>query len=83
MKVKRRTKCLNRYEEGDRQTEWQGDRDRDSMTQTCDHLIRHGDTFTVDEGENLVVVHHRVHALNPQGVHRPVKHNPFLLWFLI
>ena len=47
------------------------------------NLLRHRDAFSVDERENLVVVHHRVHALNPHGIHRTVEYDPFLIGLVI
>lgn len=47
------------------------------------HLLGHRDTFTVNQRQDLVIVHHRVHALDPQCVHWPVKHQPLLVRLLI
>lgn len=47
------------------------------------HLFGHGNSLPVDEREHLVVVHDRVHTLDPQRVHRPVKYNPLLIWFVV
>ena len=47
------------------------------------YLVRHGDTFTVDESEDFIVVHDRVHALDPQSVDRTIENDPLLIWFLI
>lgn len=47
------------------------------------HLFWHGDSVSVDEREHFVVVHHRVHALDPQSVHWSVKHDPFLIRGLV
>lgn len=47
------------------------------------HLLWHGDPVPVDECEHFVVVHHRVHALDPQSVHRSVKHDPLLVRALV
>jgi len=46
-------------------------------------LFWHRDTFSVDESENLVVVHDGVHAFDPDGVHGTIKHYPLLIHFLI
>lgn len=43
----------------------------------------HGDSLSVDECEDFVVIHYRVHALDPQCVHWPIKHNPLLIRLLI
>ena len=43
------------------------------------HLLGHGDALAVDEREYLVVVHHRVHALDPDGVDRRVEEDPLLV----
>ena len=40
---------------------------------------RHGDAVTVSQGQGLVVVQHRVQVLDPDGVHRPIKHQPHVL----
>ena len=47
------------------------------------YLVGHGDTFAVDERQDLVVVHHRVHALDPERVDRPVEHQPLLVRLLV
>ncbi len=47
------------------------------------YLFGHGDSLSVDECEDFVVIHYRVHALDPQRVHWPVKHNPLLIRLLI
>lgn len=47
------------------------------------HLFWHGDSVSVDECEHFVVVHHRVHALDPQSVHWSVKHDPLLIRGLV
>ncbi len=39
----------------------------------------HGDAVAVGQGQGLVVVQHRVEVLNPDGVHRPVQHQPHML----
>ena len=41
--------------------------------------LRHFDDFSAAEAEFLVVVQHSVHTLDPQGVNRPVKHEPLLV----
>ena len=46
-------------------------------------LLGHGDALSVDERQDLVVVHHRVHALDPQRVDRPVEHQPLLVRLLV
>ncbi|KAH3750447.1 hypothetical protein DPMN_184970 [Dreissena polymorpha] len=46
-------------------------------------LVGHGNTLAVDESEDLVVVHHGVHALDPQRVYGAVKHQPLLIRLLI
>ena len=46
-------------------------------------LLRHGDTVSIDESEDLVIVKYRVHGLNPESVHWPVKHHPLLIELLI
>lgn len=51
--------------------------------QSCSHLFRHGDSLSIDERKHLVVIHNRVHALDPQSVNRPVKQNPLLVLGLI
>ena len=47
------------------------------------YLIRHWYSLSIDECKDFVVVHHRVHAFNPQCVNRAIKHNPFFFWLLI
>lgn len=47
------------------------------------HLLWHGDPVSVDECEHFVVVHHRVHALDPQSVHWSVEHDPLLIRALV
>lgn len=47
------------------------------------HLLRHGDALSIDEGQHFIVVHDRVHALDPQCVHRAIEKDPFLIWLLI
>lgn len=47
------------------------------------HLLRHGDSVSIDECQHLVVIHNRVHALNPQSVDWSIKHNPLLIRVLI
>lgn len=51
--------------------------------QSGSHLFGHGDSLSIDEREHLVVIHNRVHTLDPQGVDRAIKQNPFLLLGLI
>lgn len=55
----------------------------ESLIKMFSHLIRHGDSVSIDECQYLVVIHNRVHALNPQSVNRSVKHNPLLIRGLI
>ena len=43
----------------------------------------HLDDLSAAEAEFLVVVKHSVHALNPQSVHRPIEHEPLLVWRVI
>lgn len=45
----------------------------------CCYLFRHRDSLSIDERENLVVVHNGVHTLYPQCVNRSVEHNPLLI----
>ena len=47
------------------------------------YLVGHGDTFAVDERQDLVVVHHRVHALDPERVDGAVEHQPLLVQLLV
>lgn len=47
------------------------------------HLLRHRDALPIDEGEDFVVVHDRVHALDPQRVHGAVEKDPLLVRLLI
>ena len=46
-------------------------------------LVGHGNALTIDEREDLVVIHDRVHGLDPQCVNRSIKHNPLEVWLLI
>eukprot|EP00965_Chrysotila_dentata_P087190 2878450-Pleurochrysis_carterae.AAC.1 len=46
-------------------------------------LRRHGDALAVDEREQLVVVEHRVHRFDPQGVDGAVEQQPLLLGTLV
>ena len=39
----------------------------------------HGDAVTVGQGQGLVVVQHGVQVLNPDSVHRAIKHQPDVL----
>ena len=50
---------------------------------TTPYLLRHGDTLPIDEGEDLVVVHDRVHGLYPQCVHWPIEDEPLLIGLLV
>lgn len=56
---------------------------RESSFLICSHLLGHRDPLAIDECKHFVVIHHRVHALNPQCVNGPVEHDPLLTWFLI
>ena len=47
------------------------------------YLFWHGDTFSIDECEHFVVIHDRVHGLDPECVHGSVEDKPFLVWFLV
>lgn len=47
------------------------------------YLLGHGNPLAIDEGQHLVVVHDRVHALDPQRVHGAVKEDPLLVRFLV
>ena len=47
------------------------------------YLVGHGDTFAVDERQDLVVVHDGVHALDPERVDRAVKDQPLLVQLLV
>ena len=40
---------------------------------------RHGDTISVGESQGLVVVQDGVEILNPDGVYRAVKNQPYML----
>ena len=42
-------------------------------------LLRHTDTFTVDQSENLIVVHNGVHTLDPQRIYRTIKQYPLFV----
>ena len=46
-------------------------------------LVGHGNALTIDERKDLVVIHDRVHGLDPQSVNRSIKHNPLEVWLLI
>lgn len=46
------------------------------------HLRWHLNDLTAHQTQLLVVVQHRVHILDPHGVHRPVKDKPFPVWAL-
>ena len=37
------------------------------------NLVWHGYSFTIDKGEDFIIIHHRVHWLNPQGIHGSIK----------
>jgi len=37
------------------------------------------DSLAVGQTQHLVVVQHRVHVLDPQGVDRPVAHHPLVV----
>ena len=39
----------------------------------------HGDAVTVGQGQGLVVVQHGVQVLNPDSIHRAIKHQPDVL----
>ena len=52
-------------------------------TQLPTHLIRHGNPLAIDKRKDLVIIHDRVHGLNPQCVHWSVKHQPLLVGLLI
>ena len=50
-----------------------------------DHVHRRGhlDDFAAHEAQLLVVVEHGVHVFDPDGIDRPVKHNPLAVGALI
>lgn len=56
---------------------------RTKLLSSRQHLLRHGDALSIDEGQHFIVVHDRVHALDPQCVHRAIEKDPFLIWLLI
>mmetsp|Transcript_35153 Transcript_35153/g.59176 ORF Transcript_35153/g.59176 Transcript_35153/m.59176 type:complete len:211 (-) Transcript_35153:681-1313(-) len=43
------------------------------------HVGAHGDDLGVGQAQLLVVVQHRVHVLDPDGIHGPVEHEPLLV----
>lgn len=47
------------------------------------YLWAHRNTLAAQQSQQLVVIQQSVHALNPQGVHRAVKQDPFLVWALV
>ena len=47
------------------------------------HLSGQRDPLRVDERQHLVVVHHRVHVLDPDGVHGTIEQDPLLVRGLI
>mmetsp|Transcript_19771 Transcript_19771/g.49773 ORF Transcript_19771/g.49773 Transcript_19771/m.49773 type:complete len:666 (+) Transcript_19771:6027-8024(+) len=47
------------------------------------HVRRHRDDFARSQTQLLVLVHHGVHVLDPNRVHRPVKHEPLPLVGLV
>lgn len=44
------------------------------------HVGRELDPLRVGEAEHLVVVQHRIHVLDPHGVHGPVAYQPLVVW---
>eukprot|EP00961_Rhodomonas_salina_P091519 1232553-Rhodomonas_salina.1 len=59
-----------------------GDRQILDLEETLDHG-RHGDALSADESQELVVVEHSVHALDPQRVHRAVHEDPLEVGLLV
>mmetsp|Transcript_41623 Transcript_41623/g.67221 ORF Transcript_41623/g.67221 Transcript_41623/m.67221 type:complete len:257 (+) Transcript_41623:2030-2800(+) len=53
------------------------------------HLEEHAhrpiqlDALAVGQTERHVVIQHRVHVLNPNGIHRPIKHCPLVVQALV
>ena len=48
-------------------------------TDSLSHARCELDALRVREAEHLVVVEHRVHVLDPEGVHWPVEHHPLVV----
>ena len=42
------------------------------------HGVAERNSLIGDKGQHLVVVHHRVHALDPAGVNVTIQHNPLV-----
>ena len=47
------------------------------------HGIVELDPLTVGQTQHLIVIQHCVHVLNPQSIHRPITHNPFVIFTCI
>ena len=47
------------------------------------NLFGHADAFAVDQCQHLIVVHHGVHALDPQRVDGSVEHDPLFVELLV
>lgn len=46
-------------------------------------VLKQPDTITITERQNFVIVHHRVHVLNPDGVDITVVNDPALFRLLV
>ena len=40
------------------------------------------DNLTAHQAQLLIVIQHSVHVLNPDGIHRTIKDQPFTIWGL-
>ena len=45
-------------------------------------MLLKSDPFAIRQGQQLIVVHNRVHIFNPQSIDVTIKHNVFSLAFL-
>ena len=45
--------------------------------------LGHLDDLSTTETQLLIVIQDSVHALNPEGVHWTIKHEPFLVWCVV
>ena len=71
-------RCKGSERDGPADGGWGGDGQVLDLEEHVD-VGRELDALAVGQAQHLVVVQHRVHVLDPQGVHRPVADDPLVV----